>query len=103
MAKIFEIEHEGTIYEIEADDNTTLGQATVAFRKGFLGGYQYRRLQTSTERYTAVPDKNSYSHPHDALQYACTYYFGSGLTSPTINMADEAEFQDYARSEVTGY
>lgn len=72
-------------------------------RKGFLGGYQFRRLQTSAERYTAVPDKNAYSHPHDALQYACTYYFGSGLTSPTVNMADEAEFSDYSRSEVTGY
>jgi hypothetical protein len=42
-------------------------------RKGFMGGYCYKRLQVSGERYRDVPDKNSYSHPHDALQYAALY------------------------------
>ena len=41
-------------------------------RKGFNGGYKYRRIQvTGEERYTEEPAKNKYSHPHDALQYAC--------------------------------
>lgn len=40
-------------------------------RKGFNGGYKYRRIQVSgEERFTDEPMKNSYSHPHDALQYA---------------------------------
>ena len=39
-------------------------------RRGFLGGYHYRRIQVSGERYTDEPEKNLYSHPHDALQYA---------------------------------
>ena len=40
-------------------------------RKGFLGGYRYRRVAVAgTERFTDEPDKNQYSHPHDALQYA---------------------------------
>jgi hypothetical protein len=34
------------------------------------GGYQYRRLQTTEEKYTEEPDKNRYSHPAEALQYA---------------------------------
>jgi hypothetical protein len=38
-----------------------------------MGGYCYKRLQVSGERYRDVPDKNSYSHPHDALQYAALY------------------------------
>lgn len=39
-------------------------------RKGFNGGYQFSRVQTSgEERYRDVPTKNQYSHPHDALQY----------------------------------
>jgi len=39
-------------------------------RKGFNGGYKYRRIQVvGEERYTDEPMKNSYSHPHDALQY----------------------------------
>ena len=37
--------------------------------KGFDGGYQYRRLQVSGERYDERPEKNQYSHIHDALQY----------------------------------
>jgi hypothetical protein len=34
------------------------------------GGYQYRRLQTTEERYGDAPDKNRYSHPAEAFQYA---------------------------------
>ena len=37
--------------------------------KGFEGGYQYKRMQVSGERYTDKPDKNHYSHVHEALQY----------------------------------
>lgn len=48
-------------------------------RKGFQGEYKYRRLQVSQERYTDQPEKNQYSHPHDALQYACTRLFGQRL------------------------
>jgi hypothetical protein len=43
-------------------------------RKGFNGGYHYKRVQvTGTERYRDVPEKNEYSHPHDALQYAALF------------------------------
>lgn len=48
-------------------------------RKGFMGGYRFRRLQTSAERYGDVPDKNEYSHPHDALQYVASHVFGGIL------------------------
>ena len=48
-------------------------------RKGFLGKYRYRRLQTSDERYTDKPEKNEYSHPHDALQYDASGIFAQKL------------------------
>lgn len=78
-------------------------------RKGFMGGYQFRRLQTSQERYTDAPDKNQYSHPHDALQYVCSMIFGGALT--TQRMTGGREVQDEldsfsnasGRSDVTGY
>jgi hypothetical protein len=39
-------------------------------RKGFNSGYRYRRMQIpGMERYDDKPEKNEYSHPHDALQY----------------------------------
>lgn len=39
-------------------------------RKGLAGGFCYRRIQVSGERYTDMPDKNEYSHPVEALEYA---------------------------------
>lgn len=48
-------------------------------RKGFQGGYQYRRLQVSGDRYTDKPDKNQYSHIHDAMQYVCSSLFSGSL------------------------
>ena len=39
-------------------------------RKGLQGGFCYRRVQVSGERYTDEPDKNEYSHPVEALEYA---------------------------------
>ncbi len=38
-------------------------------RKGLQGGFCYRRIQTTSERYTDEPDKNEYSHPCEALEY----------------------------------
>lgn len=36
---------------------------------GFEGGYRFKRLGTSGDHYDIKPDKNRFSHPHDALQY----------------------------------
>lgn len=40
-------------------------------REGFLTGYRYKKLRTSSfeTRHSEVPDKNRFSHVHDALQY----------------------------------
>lgn len=39
-------------------------------RKGFGGGYAFKRVQVSgDERYRDEPNKNRFSHVHDALQY----------------------------------
>ena len=49
-----------------------------ALRKGFQGRYQYKRFKISgsEERFHDKPDKNRYSHPHDALQYVAVNVFG---------------------------
>jgi len=42
----------------------------VVLRKAMAGGYNYRRVQvTGEERFRDVPDKNSYSHVAEAIQY----------------------------------
>ena len=39
-------------------------------RKGFRGSYKFRRIKVAgDDRFKNEPDKNQYSHPHDALQY----------------------------------
>jgi len=55
-------------------------------RKGFNGGYHYRRIQiVGDERFHNVPEKNLYSHLHDALQYASMYIDNSYTVNKNIN------------------
>jgi hypothetical protein len=52
-------------------------------RKGFQGRYQYKRMKIAgtEERYHDEPDKNAYSHPHDAVQYVAVKVFGGAVRS----------------------
>ncbi|TWB00441.1 hypothetical protein FBZ86_13621 [Gluconacetobacter diazotrophicus] len=78
-----------------------------SLRRGFMGGYQYRRMQVSGEKFTDKPDKNKWSHPMDALQYAATRIFGGSLRSGSVPLADDDDYNerldDSTRSNVTGY
>jgi hypothetical protein len=77
----------------------TDGQPTFALsptcrvlRKGFNGGYKFRRLQVAgEERYTEKPDKNDFSHPHDALQYAALRLRGGApkKARPLLNVVSQ--------------
>jgi len=50
---------------------------------GFSGGYRYaERGNTST--FTDKPEKNVYSHIHDALQYVAMRLFGYAEHNPQI-------------------
>lgn len=75
-------------------------------RKALMGAYQFRRMQTTSERYTSVPDKNSASHIADAMQYVATRLFGNSLTRGYQEDEDDfpqAGYSDAGRSAVTGY
>lgn len=44
-------------------------------RKGFVNGYHFKRVSISgDERYHDKPNKNRFSHPHDALQYGLMHF-----------------------------
>lgn len=61
-----------------------LSPSCTTLRKGLAGGYCYRRMRVSgTERFHDVPDKNTFSHVADALQYALL----GGGEDPTISVA----------------
>jgi hypothetical protein len=47
-----------------------IGKRANMTRKGFAGGYKYKRMQVSGEmKFMDKPDKNKYSHISDAVQY----------------------------------
>ena len=50
--------------------------------KGFEGGYAYKRMQVSGERFDDKPDKNMFSHVHDAAQYL---FLGAGEGRALMN------------------
>lgn len=55
---------------IDGEPGMLIHPDCTVLRKGYMGGYHYRRMQVSgTERYQDVPNKNTYSHVCDADQY----------------------------------
>ena len=54
---------------IEGQSGLLISKKCINLIKGFNGGYHYKRLQVSGERYDEKPNKNRFSHIHDALQY----------------------------------
>jgi hypothetical protein len=79
-------------------------------RRAMQGGYHYRRIQIAgTERWAERPEKNLYSHPADALQYAATRLFGPSLqwkgdqADNDLIELNSRLTQDRTRSRVTGY
>lgn len=76
-------------------------------RKGFMGGYQFRRMNTVREKFTDKPDKNELSHVMDGLEYIATILFGTGLTTErprTSGKRDPTDdFPDPTRDSTTGY
>ena len=82
-------------------------------RNGFLGRYYYRTMNTADmgdERYGDSPEKNMFSHPHDALQYAvfgATHQSGESmfdLVSGRQRGVSRAEFDAAAaRAGIAGY
>lgn len=55
---------------IDGEPAFLLSPACAKLRKGFNSGYCYKRLRSGKgENFEDVPDKNTYSHLQDALQY----------------------------------
>lgn len=55
-------------------------------RRGYQGRYEYRKMQISgsAARYHDKPDKNEYSHCHDANQYVAVHLFGASVRSAEV-------------------
>lgn len=71
--------------------------------EGFEGGYCYPEIG-QTGMYKPEPEKNKYSHPHDALQYPCTRLFGARYeTYDDAEIMSQTMDKDSGRSKYGGY
>lgn len=58
-------------------------------KEGFAGGYKYKKETAAELDKSPTPDKNEYSHPHDALQYAALYHYKDFIRSRRNNGHDK--------------
>ena len=88
-----------------------LDPGCTVLKAAMAGGYQYRRLQVSGERYAEEPEKNKYSHVADALQYMAIGA-GEGRAVLRGERAEKAaapqrhsagEYDPFSFSETGGY
>lgn len=63
-----------------------ISPSCVTTRKGFQGGYKYKtiRMGGGQMRTSTIPDKNMFSHIHDAIQYGALYLLGAPANASMI-------------------
>lgn len=71
--------------------------------KGFNGGYKFRRIQVSgSDKYTDKPDKNIFSHIHDAGAYGDLHLAGGGDEEPIRQAVADTDWDPYGDSRPAG-
>lgn len=81
---------------IDGQPGFVMSQRCRTLRKGFQGAYRYKRVQVSGERFGDEPEKNAYSHIHDALQYPLTKIMGPLLRGESVVTAKPERLEEYA-------
>ncbi len=90
--------------DIDGNPAFELSNCCIVLRKGFNGGYHFRRLNVSGEKYADKADKNSFSHPHDALQYLCQGAQGEiNYAWLDKHIEESASNQSITADSITGY
>jgi len=90
---------------VDGESGLLIDKSCINLIRGFAGGYHYRRLQVSGERYDERPNKNRFSHIHDALQYLLlgagegrSLTFGTKYSKPIIAKRNFDVFSGQAKN-----
>ena len=85
---------------IDGQPALVLSKSCPVLRRGFNGGYKYERVKVAgtEDRFRDKPVKNSYSHPHDALQYLCM-----AANRVTLSFDHHPLSEHYSRTGTDGY
>jgi hypothetical protein len=85
---------------VDGEAGLLLSPKCKVLRKGFISGYHYKLLRTGDGSQThSEPNKNEYSHPHDALQYLL---LGGGEANIVLNKIRRREGQKPIIAHGTG-
>jgi hypothetical protein len=77
----FLLRRDAVDYFLKRTGGFLIDPSCTTLREGFSGGYRYAK-QTERAQRDPRPEKNHFSHVHDALQYAALDYY-QGVTQPT--------------------
>lgn len=66
---------ESVNYFLQRTKMFALHPRCVTVREAMAGGYKFEKARGMDDVYKEVPEKNEFSHPADAVQYLCTYYY----------------------------
>lgn len=79
------------VTSVEAKPGLVVDPSCQMIRRGFIDGYCYRKIRSASGlRYSDSPDKNEFSHLHDAVQYGCLYMTSFSMANAKKVFADGA-------------
>ncbi len=81
--------------QLGAIDGLLIDPSCIRLINGFIGGYHYKEIGVSGT-FQDKPDKNKFSHVHDALQYVMQKVFGNSM-EPTEEEAMVRQMADNAK------
>jgi len=99
---------EAVNYFLRKKDGLSIGPKCIYARKGFISGYCYEKVAASkSTRYKDKPEKNIYSHIHDAIQYGaleCRGGRGYKQARSRLREIHEQRVEEYKLpDEIAGY
>lgn len=85
---------------VDGDPGLSISKRAKVLRKGCSSGYHFKKLNTGDgTQVQDIPNKNKYSHPHDALQYLMLgggeHNVMMGVTKKKVKQQTMAEGADY--------
>ncbi len=88
-----------TINMREGEPCLVVDRDCTRLRKGFQGGYHYKKVQGSDGTWKEKPNKNHYSHLHDALQYVALACRGGMVQDVYFMDGDGDDDEEYSEPD----
>jgi len=85
---------EAVVKFLRKQNGFLISPTCTTLRKGFISEYKIEKRGAQSELFKEKPEKNHYSHIHDALQYAA-------LEVTTLDLSGRKSFRNFRRTNYT--